>query len=1062
MDHRWFFSGVGMESRRGSGWVLLLVWVALFCLQAPVLRAQDAACDPRDLTALRGFLEDLDSKRIDGWSFNGSSSSSPTGCCSWPGVTCDNSFPFNSIRRVVQLDLHTKGIRGILSGSLAGLDHLSSLNLSNNSLRGVVPQELFQLQRLETLDLSHNDFSGAMPANSSLPSIRVFNISFNKFNGNHPILVGSPELMEFDVGSNKFSGLINTSICHFSTKIQVLRFSYNKFSGAFPAGFGNCTSLSELGLDSNGISGNLPDDLFRVPTLARLYLQDNWISGALSPGVGNLSNLVELDLSLNNLSGTIPDMFDRLTGLQYFAASSNRLQGYVPPSLSNLFTIQVLNLRNNSLRGQIDLNFTAMPRLSSLDLGSNRFSGAIPQDIESCLELKTLNLARNQLNGEIPESFKNLRSLSFLSLSNNSLTNISSALGILQQCPNLTYLALTMNFHRERMPSAGIQGFQNLQLLVIPKCGLQGSIPPWLSQCTKLQLLDLSWNKLEGTIPSWFGKLDFLFYLDLSNNSLTGQIPESLTQMRSLVSPLNSSQLEFVSAYFPFFSKTNQSAKAFQYNQVNSFKPSLFLSDNMLYGSISPQFGKLKKLHVLDLSRNNLSGTIPDELSAMTSLETLDLSYNNLTGSIPSSLTRLSFLAKFSVAFNDLVGPIPFGGQFSTFPNSSFEGNKGLCGIHFFPCPFDVPRQGGSRQRKNKGIILGMAIGIGLGTTLFLALMYLVVSRGHSRRVDDTERDMTDPEDRTGLPGSKLVLLFQNKDNKELTIDDILKSTNNFDQANIIGCGGFGLVYKATLPDGSKVAVKRLSGDYGQMEREFQAEVQTLSRAQHRNLVLLQGYCRIGSDRLLIYSYMENGSLDYWLHEKLDGGSSLDWDTRLQIAQGASKGLAYLHQSCQPHILHRDIKSSNILLDENFEAHLADFGLARLILPYDTHVTTDLVGTLGYIPPEYGQCSVATFKGDVYSFGVVLLELLTGKRPVDMCKPKSCRDLVSWAFQMKKDKREAEIFDPFIYDKKHDKQLMRMLEIACLCLSESPKLRPLTQHIVVWLDSIGLDHQVNM
>ncbi|KAH7834409.1 hypothetical protein Vadar_015674 [Vaccinium darrowii] len=144
---------------------------------------------------------------------------------------------------------------------------------------------------------------------------------------------------------------------------------------------------------------------------------------------------------------------------------------------------------------------------------------------------------------------------------------------------------------------------------------------------------------------------------------------------------------------------------------------------------------------------------------------------------------------------------------------------------------------------------------------------------------------------------------------------------------------------------------------------------------------------------------MENGSLDYWLHEKPDGPSSLDWDTRLHIAQGAARGLSYLHQSCEPHILHRDIKSSNILLDENFEAHLADFGLARLILPYDTHVTTDLVGTLGYIPPEYGQASVATDKGDVYSFGVVLLELLTGKRPMDICKPKGTRDLISWVLR---------------------------------------------------------------
>uniref|UniRef100_A0A7C8ZQ94 non-specific serine/threonine protein kinase n=2 Tax=Opuntia streptacantha TaxID=393608 RepID=A0A7C8ZQ94_OPUST len=193
---------------------------------------------------------------------------------------------------------------------------------------------------------------------------------------------------------------------------------------------------------------------------------------------------------------------------------------------------------------------------------------------------------------------------------------------------------------------------------------------------------------------------------------------------------------------------------------------------------------------------------------------------------------------------------------------------------------------------------------------------------------------------------------------------------------------------------------------------------------------------------------MENGSLDYWLHENPDGPSQLDWPTRLRIAFGAGSGLAYMHQICEPHIVHRDIKTSNILLDENFEAHVADFGLSRLILPYRTHVTTDLVGTLGYIPPEYGQSWVATLRGDVYSFGVVMLELLTGKRPVEICKTKTSRELIVWVQQMKKEGRHEEIFDPVLRGKGYEEEMLRVLEAACKCINQNPLERPTINEVV--------------
>ncbi|KAM7487873.1 hypothetical protein LguiB_025357 [Lonicera macranthoides] len=1021
---------------------VLVLWVIFIILgvslQAQVLESQNLTCNSDDLKALEGFMSGFESA-IEGWNWNTTTSSS-SNCCNWVGITCNSSSnlglndPFNS-DRVVKLDLSRKRLMGRITDSFTSLNQLRTLNLSHNFIKGSLPFSLLNLPNLEILDLSNNDFSGFFPTSTNLPSIRVFDVSVNLFDGQVPF-----------------------GICRNSIRIESMLLGVNYFTGNLMPDIGNCTSLEHLCLGANFLSGDLPENLFRLPKLARLAIQDNRFSGPLSSNIGNLSNLVRLDVSLNRFSGSIPNVFHRLRKLELFTAQSNNFSGLIPQSLANSPTIYSLSLRNNSLYGPIAFNCSAMVNLTSLDLGTNLFVESIPDNLPSCPRLRTVNLARNNFSSQIPESFKNFHSLTYLSLSNSSIYNLSSALDILQHCKNLTTLVLTLNFHNEELPSDPSLDFKSLRALVIANCRLTGVFPQWLTGSTQLQLLDLSWNSLRGTIPASLGNFGYLFYLDLSNNSFTGEIPQSLAALPSLIS--RNISWEEPSPDFPFFLKRNISTRGLQYNQIWSFPPTLELSNNFFTGPIWPEFGNLKRVHILDLKCNNLSGNIPDSLSGMTSVETLDLSHNNLSGNLPPSLVSLSFLSKFSVAYNNLTGAIPSAGQFQTFPNSSFEGNQGLCGDHAAPCKQrnQIPVKSSRKLSKSKGTIIGMAVGIGIGTVFILALMFLIVIRASSRKEVDPEKEEDGDEKDLEELGSRLVVLFQdNESNKELCLDDLLKSTNSFDQSNIVGCGGFGLVYKAALPDGTKVAIKRLSGDCGQMEREFQAEVEALSRAQHRNLVLLQGYCKYKTDRLLIYSYMENGSLDFWLHEKSDGPSSLDWDTRVQIAQGAARGLLYLHHSCEPRILHRDIKSSNILLDKNFVAHLADFGLARLMLPYDTHVTTDLVGTLGYIPPEYGQASVATYKGDVYSFGVVLLELLTGKRPMDMCKPKGSRDMISWVFQMRREKRETEVFDPFIYDKQHAKEMLWVLEIACLCLSDCPKIRPSTQQLVSWLDNVDID-----
>ncbi|ANM60094.1 proline-rich extensin-like receptor kinase 10 [Arabidopsis thaliana] len=226
--------------------------------------------------------------------------------------------------------------------------------------------------------------------------------------------------------------------------------------------------------------------------------------------------------------------------------------------------------------------------------------------------------------------------------------------------------------------------------------------------------------------------------------------------------------------------------------------------------------------------------------------------------------------------------------------------------------------------------------------------------------------------------------------------EELVIATNGFSDENLLGEGGFGRVYKGVLPDERVVAVKQLKIGGGQGDREFKAEVDTISRVHHRNLLSMVGYCISENRRLLIYDYVPNNNLYFHLHAA--GTPGLDWATRVKIAAGAARGLAYLHEDCHPRIIHRDIKSSNILLENNFHALVSDFGLAKLALDCNTHITTRVMGTFGYMAPEYASSGKLTEKSDVFSFGVVLLELITGRKPVDASQPLGDESLVEWVW----------------------------------------------------------------
>ncbi|XP_052205943.1 proline-rich receptor-like protein kinase PERK8 [Diospyros lotus] len=292
---------------------------------------------------------------------------------------------------------------------------------------------------------------------------------------------------------------------------------------------------------------------------------------------------------------------------------------------------------------------------------------------------------------------------------------------------------------------------------------------------------------------------------------------------------------------------------------------------------------------------------------------------------------------------------------------------------------------------------------------------------------------------------------------KWFTYEELIEATNGFSAQNLLGEGGFGCVFKGFLVDGREVAVKQLKTGGGQGEREFRAEVEIISRVHHRHLVSLVGYCISDHQRLLVYDYVPNNTLHYHLHG--ERSQVMEWGTRVKVAAGAARGIAYLHEDCHPRIIHRDIKSSNILLDNNFEAQVADFGLARLAMDTNTHVSTRVMGTFGYLAPEYASTGKLTEKSDVFSFGVVLLELITGRQPVDASQPLGDESLVEWArpllIQALDTENFGELVDPMLEHNYIEAEMFRMIEAAAACIRHLASKRPRMSQVVRALDSIG-------
>ncbi|RWV85965.1 hypothetical protein GW17_00052187 [Ensete ventricosum] len=895
--------------------------------------------------------------------------------------------------RVVGIDISNLNISGSVAMDISGLDSLVNLSLAGNQLHGEI--RVSNLPSLGYLNISSNRFHGGLDWNySSLPSLQVFDAYDNNFTSSLPLGV------------------------HDLRSIRYLDLGGNYFNGSIPACYGSLAGLEYLSLNGNDLRGRIPSELGNLTSLRRLYLgYYNVFDGGIPVELGRLIHLVHLDLSSCGLGGRIPHQIGFLINLDTLFLHTNRLSGPVPPSLGNLTRLVSLDLSNNDLTGELPQQLAALTELSLLNLFMNRLHGPLPAFLAVLPNLDTLQLFVNNFAGSVPEKLGCSGHIRVFDLSSNQLTGTIPA----NLCPSngLQVLILFGNFFFGPIPE-NLGMCLSLTRVRLGQNSLTGSIPSGFLYLPQLNLLELQDNRLSGSLPensNTSRRPTQLVHLNLSNNSLTGLLPSSIRSLSSIQT---------------FLLGRNQLTGLIP-GAIGSLSHAikLDLSCNGLSGSIPPEIGNCTRLTYLDLSQNNLSGPIPPEIVGIGVLNYLNLSRNQLNGSIPRSVAAaMRSLTAADFSFNDLSSSLPDSGELAYLNATSFSGNPKLRGRgsnNSCDYPAGAPRSGCSHGDFELALALAVVL-----SCFALALAAAVWARSQ----------------RGGSDGItwRLAAFHQ----VDFGVSDVRECKK---EGNVVWRGGAVVVYRDRTRAGGDIAVKLGSNGH---DRGLDVEIQTLGGIQHRNIVPLFAVCYIsGQTNALVYGYMSNGSLGELLHG--GGGERLGWRRRYRIAAAAAaRGLCYLHHDRSPMIVHRDVKSNDILTDdENVEAHVADFGLAKFLLHGGgSKCMSATAGSHSYIAPEYCNALKVAEKSDVYSYGLVLPELITGRRPVGGFGDGV--DIVQWATSCSRDSVGSIVDVGFCSVPMGE--VMHVFSVAMLCVQENSVVRPTTRQVVQMLSEFP--HQV--
>ncbi|XP_021275178.1 probable LRR receptor-like serine/threonine-protein kinase At1g07650 isoform X2 [Herrania umbratica] len=746
-------------------------------------------------------------------------------------------------------------------------------------------------------------------------------------------------------------------------------------------------------LTALNISATLPPEFSKFRHLKLLDLSRNYFTGSI-PQEWATMKLEVLSFMGNRLSGPFPKVFTNITSLRNLSMEGNNFSGPIPPDIGKLINLQKLILSSNAFNGELPPELASLVNLTDMRISDNNFSGKIPDIISNWKQIQKLQIQGCSLEGPIPSSISALTSLSDLRIS---------------------------DLKGRGSPFPPLHNMASLKTLILRNCLIDGEIPAYIGNMKKLKTLDISYNNLTGEIPGSFFKLTKADFLYLTGNQLTGSVPGWILERNKNAdishnnftwetsSPIECPRgsVNLIESYSASANKLSKVPACLKHDFPCSASPEIiFINDRSFYSLGKRIFDVyiqgelvLKDFNIED-EAGGAGKPIVKNFTAVVRRHTLKI--------------RLYWAGRGTTGIpaRGMYGPLI--SAISVVPN-------------FQPPTVDD-------NRNDLIVVVGAVSAAILIVLMVLGIMW---RKGWLGGKISAEKELRGLDLQTGI----------------FSLRQIKAATNNFDAENKIGEGGFGCVYRGLLSDGTVIAVKQLSSKSKQGNREFVNEIGLISALQHPNLVKLYGCCVEGNQLLLVYEYMENNCLSRALFGKdATCKLKLDWPTRQKICLGIARGLAYVHEESRIKIVHRDIKTSNVLLDKNLNAKISDFGLAKLNEDDKTHISTRIAGTIGYMAPEYAMRGYLTNKADIYSFGVVALEIVSGKSNTNYRPNEDFVYLLDWAYVLRERGSLLELVDPDLGSEYSSEEAMVMLNVALLCTNASPTLRPTMSQVVSMLE----------